>query len=738
MRISAMIARVSASIALCLALVTAAMAQDAPRDGVTVVLRPGLDRGQTDAVLNALKDAGRPVTVRWEGSADPAPAATPPARQDAAPTRSLWDVFEAGFTMHLRGLARLPELPRDVAAAWARNVNASGAEGVLLLATVLALAALLAFGVHRALDAVLPRPPDPSVDVVGRFRASARGLLADLVALGAFILGGWLLVRWLLPAPDLAQTLGGRLIRHVSTAALYVIVGRFLLAPRDPENRLLPLPHAAWHFGMLTAYGVFGAAVELTASLARQAGSDPAVIEGWFLLGGTAITVLKVAWFWGGRHDIAALFRGDLSGREPSPLRRAAALSLPYLLIAVALAIWFAGNAASFDPQRAHWGTAAGATQVIVILLPIVALGVDALAKGLIARRLDAESRTPLRVAAAASARAAIMGGIWVAGLAAIAWMWDFFLPDRSAQGALAAMVRIGAALVVGWVLWTFLRAYFEAHLPKARNGQPGDEDESEPLVQTRLTTVLPIVRDLSLGATLAITALIVLSAVGVDIGPLLAGFGIVGLAISFGSQALVKDIVSGIFFMTDDAFRVGEYVDAGKLRGTVERITLRSVQLRHQNGPVHTIPFGTIGQITNFSRDWATMKFTIRLDRDADIEKARKTIKKLGQQMLEDPELGSEFLLPLKMQGVQEIADAAIVVRCKFTAKPNKPTWLQREALKRVYRALQEAGVPFASNAVMVRSGLGERPSSQEAGASAAASVNARSDAAGPPRDVF
>src|SRR3954464_1294016 len=102
-------------------------------------------------------------------------------------------------------------------------------------------------------------------------------------------------------------------------------------------------------------------------------------------------------------------------------------------------------------------------------------------------------------------------------------------------------------------------------------------------------------------------------------------------------------------------------------------------------------------------------MKFALRLDRDADIETARRTIKKLGQQMLEDPELGPELLLPLKMQGVQEIADAAIVVRCKFTARPNKPTWVQREALKRIHRALTEAGVAFASNAVTVRAGIGE-----------------------------
>ena len=140
--------------------------------------------------------------------------------------------------------------------------------------------------------------------------------------------------------------------------------------------------------------------------------------------------------------------------------------------------------------------------------------------------------------ATAASAHAAVAGGIWVVGLYVIVRMWDLFLPYPSSQAALAATVRIGAALVTGWAIWSFLSVYFGAHLPKPRSGQPGDEDEGEPLVQTRLTTVLPIVRELSLGATIAITVLIVLSAVGVDIGPLLAGFGIVGLAISFGSQA--------------------------------------------------------------------------------------------------------------------------------------------------------------------------------------------------------
>lgn len=705
-------------------LATGAMAQAGGRDGVVIILRSGLDKGQIETALDAARGTGRPVTVRWEDSA-PVTASAPLS----APSRGLWDVLQDGLVPHLQGLLRLPELSHIVVAAWAGDGNAAA---LPLLAAMLAITALCAFGIHRWMRTVIPRSAGLPGNAVGHLRISTLRLLADLAALGAFGLSGWLSVRWLLPRPEMAHALVMSLIRYGSTAALFWIAGRLLLAPHAPEDRLLPLPNAAWHFRMLATYGVLGAIVGVVASLARHAGGEPMAIEGWLLLGGTIITVFKIAWFWGGRHDITALFRGDVSGGEPGIIRRTAATALPYLLIGVAVAIWLAGNVAATDPQRGHWGTIGGATQVLVIVLPIIALGIDALARSLVVQRL-ASSTTPLRVATAASARTAIAGGVWVVGLYVIVRMWDLFLPYPSSLAAFVTTVRIGAALVVGWAIWSFLRVYFGAHLPKPRSGQPGDEDEGELLVQTRLTTVLPIVRDLSFGATIAVTALIVLSAVGVDIGPLLAGFGIVGLAISFGSQALVKDIVSGIFFMTDDAFRAGEFIDTGKLKGTVERITLRSVQLRHQNGPVHTIPFGTISQVTNFSRDWATMKFTIRLDRDADIEKARKAIKKLGQEMLEDPELGPEFLLPLKMQGVQEIADSAIVVRCKFTAKPNKPTWLQREALKRIYRTLQEAGVPFASNAVMVRSGSGERPSLKDAGAAAAmAPAGARSDAVG------
>jgi small-conductance mechanosensitive channel len=149
--------------------------------------------------------------------------------------------------------------------------------------------------------------------------------------------------------------------------------------------------------------------------------------------------------------------------------------------------------------------------------------------------------------------------------------------------------------------------------------------------------------------------------------------------------------------------FRVGEYIDCGRAKGTVEGFTLRSLKLRHRNGQVHTIPVGQLGQITNFSRDWLTVKFNLRFARDTDIEKLRKTAKKIGQEMLEAPEIKSEILAPFKMQGVADIVDNALLVRFKFTARPGNPAMIQREAMKRMFNSFPALGLEFAKEGATV-----------------------------------
>ncbi|TGT22073.1 mechanosensitive ion channel, partial [Mesorhizobium sp. M4B.F.Ca.ET.172.01.1.1] len=113
---------------------------------------------------------------------------------------------------------------------------------------------------------------------------------------------------------------------------------------------------------------------------------------------------------------------------------------------------------------------------------------------------------------------------------------------------------------------------------------------------QARLHTLLPIIQNILLAVIVVMAVLMMLASVGIQIGPLIAGAGVVGVAVGFGAQTLVKDVISGVFFLLDDAFRVGEYITAGRYVGTVESFSLRSVKLRHHRGSLFTIPFGELG----------------------------------------------------------------------------------------------------------------------------------------------
>src|SRR5438309_10971414 len=154
---------------------------------------------------------------------------------------------------------------------------------------------------------------------------------------------------------------------------------------------------------------------------------------------------------------------------------------------------------------------------------------------------------------------------------------------------------------------------------------------------------------------------------------PLIAGAGVAGVAIGFGAQTLVKDVISGMFYLLDDAFRIGEYIQSGSYKGTVESFSLRSVKLRHQRGPIYTVPFGELGAVQNMSRDWVIDKLTIGVSYGTDLEKARKLIKEIGKDLAANPEYAPHIIEPLKMQGVEQFGDYAIQIRMKMTTKPGE-----------------------------------------------------------------
>jgi small-conductance mechanosensitive channel len=199
------------------------------------------------------------------------------------------------------------------------------------------------------------------------------------------------------------------------------------------------------------------------------------------------------------------------------------------------------------------------------------------------------------------------------------------------------------------------------------------------------------------------IVSLMVLSSIGVNIGPLIAGAGVLGLAIGFGAQTLVKDIISGVFFLIDDAFRVGDFIESGGTKGMVEHISLRSLRLRNPRGPVHTIPFGSMGTVTNMSRDYIITKLDFRVRYDTDVDKVRKIIKKINVEIENDEEMGPVMLDKIKSQGVRELDDSAMIMRVKFKTIPGEQFVVRREVFRMMKESFRENGIEFAHRNVTV-----------------------------------
>jgi small-conductance mechanosensitive channel len=259
--------------------------------------------------------------------------------------------------------------------------------------------------------------------------------------------------------------------------------------------------------------------------------------------------------------------------------------------------------------------------------------------------------------------------------------------------------------LFFGYIAYNFFKIWIDNRIAAEGGGvelKPGDEGGAGGA--SRLATLLPLFRNFLLVLIFVSVTLIALTEMGINVAPLFAGAGVVGLAIGFGAQTLVRDVFSGAFFLFDDAFRKGEYIDLGDVKGTVEKVSVRSFQLRHHLGRLHTVPFGEIKFLTNYSRDWVMMKLPLRVTYDTDIEKVRKLVKKLGQRMLEDPELGPQFLQPLKSQGVIEMQDSAMIIRVKFMTKPGDQWVIRKTVYAKIRELFVQEGIKFAHKEVTVR----------------------------------
>ncbi|MGH7029762.1 MAG: mechanosensitive ion channel family protein, partial [Stellaceae bacterium] len=287
-----------------------------------------------------------------------------------------------------------------------------------------------------------------------------------------------------------------------------------------------------------------------------------------------------------------------------------------------------------------------------------------------------------------------------IGAVAVLAWGWGVDLATLTGQNTLLARLAHGVLstiviLLVADVLWHAAKAAIDRRLADAAD--PGLPNTEEARRRSRVRTLLPICRHLVFIVLIAVTAMMALAAMGVQIGPLIAGAGIVGVAVGFGSQTLVRDIIAGMFYLLDDAFRIGEYIQSGNYKGTVESFSIRSVKLRHQRGALFTVPFGLLGAVQNQSRDWVIDKMTVGITYDSDIDLARKLIKQIGLDLAKNPEYAPVTLQPLKMQGVDAFGDFAVQIRMKMMTLPGENFVIRRQAFALIKKAFDANGIKFA-----------------------------------------
>ena len=527
-------------------------------------------------------------------------------------------------------------------------------------------------------------------------RAFFNAALLDALALLAL----WIAARIAAGRVGDPHAVPGQVAHQILLGLLYWrgfnFVFRIWLRPQSPEGRMAPVDDTA-AARLLVGLNV----VVVLPMLGRQAvafmlatGAAPAMIAAATLLVVPVLAagLLYAVWHW--RHEMAAWLGAMV---RPNAAFHALKLAMAQDWWIGGLAFYLvSGLAAMLAAVTERTGAARGITAVESMLLLLLLL--ETLIHRL-SHHLPVEVPTVGDVIAACLRLALRLIVIVVAADAILVVALGMMDPAEWEPHARA--VRLAAiSAFASYVLWRILRYRMDRYIadnPLPAAGFQGDGDDDAPAAASRLRTVMPVIKVTAAVAILILSSLLVLSQLGINTTPLIAGFSVLGLAVSFGSQALVRDIVSGIFFLAEDSFRVGEYIDGSKAKGTVEGFSVRSIRLRHQNGQLNIVPFGQLTHITNFSRDWTTVKFNLAFAPNTDVELLRKTVKKIGLDMMTEAQFQKELLQPLKMQGLVDIKDASLIIRFKFTAKPKNPSMIQRMAIRRMYESLPKLGIDFA-----------------------------------------
>jgi small conductance mechanosensitive channel len=527
----------------------------------------------------------------------------------------------------------------------------------------------------------------------------------ELLPILAFAATAYIAVALIQPGPAVRLALLAIVSAVVISRSGFVLC-RLLLSPFLPRLRIFPLDDetAAYLYVWATrlisiaVYGYFVLQVGLLLGLPNAAYQAALKILGLIAAVLVATVILQ------SRDSVARLIlRGarDETGRTRSltRVRRQIARSWHVLALIYLVALdltWMSDVPGGF----AYLGHGTGLTILIVLVAWLALVLLRAGYERLFAINRELLARYPLLEQRANRyvplMRKGLAAAIRIIALVAILEAWGIdvgaMLSGAVMRDIIGRLAAILLMMVIALIVWEIVDASISFYLERR------DETGRPLLTSSRARTLLPLVRNAFFIVICLLAALTILSELGVNIAPLLAGAGVVGLAIGFGAQALVKDVITGAFILFEDTVNLGDVVTVNGISGTVAAMSIRTLKIRDGNGTLHTIPFGAVTTISNMSREYGYYTIDIGIDYRESTDKVVAVMREVFKEMADDPTCRSKILGEFELQGVDRFTENAVRIQAGIKTRALKQWDVGREFNRRLKLKFDELGIRFAA----------------------------------------
>jgi moderate conductance mechanosensitive channel len=527
-------------------------------------------------------------------------------------------------------------------------------------------------------------------------------LALSLLPVGAFAATGALLAATEVGSSDSTRLIIFEALKAYILCRVVNCVARMLLSPSNRRLRLLHMSDRTAAYvevwvRRIAVIAIFGATL---AEVAQLLDWNHHIHHGLVKLVAFVVNLFLLIIVLQCRALIADRVRAPTGARGSlAALRNRLADTWHYIAIVVIVALWLIWAARLQDGLS-------GALQLVLmtVAVMVVARLCAILALGLLDRvfhvNLDLATRFPgleeradryyplLRgVVSIAIGWIAIVALLEVWGLDALTW----FRGDAMGGRLLSALVTIVVAAAVAVVVWDGANAAMDRHLARLAR-------ESRHARSARLRTLLPILRTSLLILILAVVGLTILGEIGVNIAPLLAGAGIVGIAIGFGSQKLVQDIITGLFLLLENAMQVGDWVTVSGLSGSVENLSIRTIRLRAGDGSVHIVPFSSVTSVTNSNRGVGNAAISVSVAYKEDTDLVGEALKEIAAAMRQETRFRSLMLSDLQLWGVDKLDGSSATIAGQIVCTDSGRWEVQREFNRRMKQLFQDRGIVIAT----------------------------------------